>query len=70
MCEGACEHVELRADRTAIFLGSLGDEWAEVSYEIEAQLPGTFHAMPARAEAMYDSRCAGSSAAFSLTVEG
>lgn len=69
VCSGRCEHVELRADRTAIFLSTLGEEAEELSYDIEAQTPGVFTAMPARIETMYDSDCVGSSGSFRLSVE-
>jgi alpha-2-macroglobulin len=68
VCTGRCDHVELRADRTAIFLSTLGVETEELSYDVEAQTPGVFTAMPARIETMYDSGCAGSSGSFRLTV--
>jgi alpha-2-macroglobulin len=68
-CEGDCDHVELRADRTAIFLSVLGERSVELSYDIEAQLPGTFTAMPASAETMYESEVSGTSGSFSLTID-
>jgi hypothetical protein len=68
-CAGRCEHVELRADRTAIFLATLGEDEEELSYDVEAQTPGTFTAMPARLEAMYDGDAWGSSDSFRLVVE-
>ncbi|HEU4411717.1 MAG TPA: alpha-2-macroglobulin family protein [Polyangiaceae bacterium] len=69
VCAGRCDHVELRADRTAIFLSTLGEQPEELSYDVEAQTPGVFTAMPAQIETMYDSGCAGSSGSFRLTVE-
>lgn len=68
VCTGYCAHVELRADRTAIFFDVLGTEPHEVSYDIEAILPGRFSAMPARIETMYEARCVGTSASFALEV--
>jgi hypothetical protein len=68
VCTGECAHVELRADRTAIFLGALGKDEQTLSYDLEAQLEGTFHAMPATAEPMYDGDARGSSGSFTLTV--
>lgn len=68
VCRGHCAHVELRADRTAIFFDVLGTEWHEVSYDIEAILPGRFTAMPARIETMYESRCFATSTSFGLVV--
>lgn len=68
VCRGHCAHVELRADRTAIFFDVLGTEWHEVSYEIEAILPGRFTAMPARIETMYESQCFATSTSFGLVV--
>ena len=69
VCRGHCAHVELRADRTAIFFDALGTDWHEVSYEVEAVLPGRFTAMPARIETMYEGRCFATSASFALVVE-
>lgn len=69
VCKGQCAHVELRADRTAIFFDTLGTDRHEVSYDIEAALPGRFTAMPARIETMYESRCHATSASFALRVE-
>ena len=68
VCRGHCAHVELRADRTAIFFDVLGTEWHEVSYDIEAILAGRFTAMPARIETMYESRCFATSTSFGLVV--
>ncbi len=68
VCHGHTAHVELRADRTAIFFNAIGTDRHEVSYEIEAILPGRFTAMPARVETMYASRCFATSASFALSV--
>jgi len=69
VCRGHCAHVELRADRTAVFFDALGTDWHEVSYEVEAVLPGRFTAMPARIETMYEGRCFATSSSFALVVE-
>lgn len=69
VCKGQCSHVELRADRTAIFFDALGTDWHEVSYDVEAILPGRFTAMPARIETMYEARCFATSSSFGLVVE-
>jgi uncharacterized protein YfaS (alpha-2-macroglobulin family) len=69
VCRGHCAHVELRADRTAIFFDSLGTDRHEVNYDVEAILPGSFTALPARIETMYESRCFATSASFALGVE-
>lgn len=69
VCRGRNAHVELRADRTAIFFDWVGPDEHEVSYDIEAVLPGSFTAMPARIEMMYEARCSATSASFALKIE-
>lgn len=69
VCTGQNAHVELRADRIAIFFDSLGPDEHEVSYDIEAILPGSFSAMPARVDTMYEARCFATSTSFALKIE-
>jgi alpha-2-macroglobulin len=68
VCRGQCAHVELRVDRVAIFLDALGRDEERLSYDIVAQLPGRFTAMPARAGTMYDSELFGTSGSFALAI--
>lgn len=68
VCKGRCAHVELRADRTAIFFDSIDTDEHEVSYDIEAILPGSFTAMPARIDTMYEARCSATSTSFALKI--
>jgi uncharacterized protein YfaS (alpha-2-macroglobulin family) len=53
LCEHRCAHVELRPDRVAFFLSQLPVGVTKLSYELRAEVPGRFHALPARVEAMY-----------------
>ena len=53
VCEYRCAHVELRTDRVAFFLTQLPVGVTKLSYELRAEAPGRFHALPARVEAMY-----------------
>jgi hypothetical protein len=53
ICEHRCAHVELRSDRVAFFLSQLPVGTTKLSYELRAEVPGRFHALPARVEAMY-----------------
>lgn len=53
VCNYACAHAELRADRVALFLSELRVGTTKLSYELRAETPGRFAALPARAEAMY-----------------
>ena len=53
VCNFACAHAELRADRVAMFLSELKVGTTKLSYELRAETPGRFSALPARAEAMY-----------------
>ena len=69
VCAGGCAHVELRAERTSIFVEAVSDQARVLSYDLEAQLSGTFTAMPARAAALYEAEVFGASGSFTLTVE-
>jgi hypothetical protein len=53
VCNYACAQAELRTDRVAMFLSSLPIGTTKLSYELRAEVPGRFPALPARLEAMY-----------------
>ncbi len=53
VCNFACAHAELRTDRVAMFLQQIPVGVTKLSYELRAEVPGKFSALPARAEAMY-----------------
>ncbi|MBX7113973.1 MAG: hypothetical protein K1X64_06510 [Myxococcaceae bacterium] len=53
VCNYACAHAELRTDRVAMFLQQIPVGVTKLSYELRAEVPGTFSALPARSEAMY-----------------
>ncbi len=53
VCAWQCAHVELRSDRVAFFISQLPAGTTKLSYELRAEVPGRFHALPARVEAMY-----------------
>ncbi|MHB8873529.1 MAG: alpha-2-macroglobulin family protein [Myxococcaceae bacterium] len=53
VCNHACAHAELRTDRVAMFLTQIPVGVTKLSYELRAEVPGKFHALPARLEAMY-----------------
>ncbi|MGC4123031.1 MAG: MG2 domain-containing protein [Myxococcales bacterium] len=53
VCNYACAHAELRTDRVAMFLTELRVGTVHLSYELRAEVPGKFHGLPARFEAMY-----------------
>ncbi|MBX7096711.1 MAG: hypothetical protein K1X89_03275 [Myxococcaceae bacterium] len=53
VCSYQCAHAELRTDRVAMFLTSLNVGTTKLSYELRAEVPGKFAALPARFEAMY-----------------
>lgn len=53
VCNYACTHAELRTDRVAMFLTELRVGTVHLSYELRAEVPGKFHGLPARFEAMY-----------------
>ncbi len=53
VCNYACAHAELRTDRVAMFLQAIPVGVTKLSYELRAEVPGRFSALPARLEAMY-----------------
>ncbi|MGV3622968.1 MAG: alpha-2-macroglobulin family protein [Archangium sp.] len=53
VCNYACAHAELRTDRVAMFLQAIPVGVTKLSYELRAEVPGRFAALPARFEAMY-----------------
>lgn len=53
VCNYQCAHAELRTDRVAMFLPSIPVGVTKLSYELRAEVPGRFAALPARFEAMY-----------------
>lgn len=53
VCNYQCAHAELRTDRVALFLQAIPVGVTKLSYELRAEVPGKFAALPARAEAMY-----------------
>ena len=46
-------YVEFRDERVAFFVQALARGKHSVSYRLRAEIPGRFHALPARARAMY-----------------
>ncbi len=53
VCNYQCAHAELRTDRVAMFLQQIPVGVTKLSYELRAEVPGKFAALPARVEAMY-----------------
>lgn len=53
VCNYQCAHAELRTDRVALFLPEVKVGTTRLSYELRAEVPGRFAALPARVEAMY-----------------
>jgi uncharacterized protein YfaS (alpha-2-macroglobulin family) len=53
VCNYRCAHAELRTDRVAMFLQQIPVGITHLSYELRAEVPGKFAALPARVEAMY-----------------
>ena len=54
-------HQELRDRKVAIFVGKMADGFWELRYDLRAETPGEFHALPVVAHAMYvpEVRCNG-----------
>jgi uncharacterized protein YfaS (alpha-2-macroglobulin family) len=62
-------YVEFRDDRVAFFCRSIARGKHSGSYRLRAEIPGKFHAMPARASAMYAPELKGNSDEIQLKVE-
>jgi len=62
-------YVEFRDDRVAFFSRMLARGKHSVSYRLRAEIPGKFHALPARAQAMYAPELKGNSDEIQLKVE-
>jgi alpha-2-macroglobulin len=62
-------YVEFRDERVAFFAGTLARGKHSVSYRLRAEIPGRFHALPARAQAMYAPELRANSNEIQLGVE-
>jgi uncharacterized protein YfaS (alpha-2-macroglobulin family) len=62
-------YVEFRDERVAFFVRSLARGKHSVSYRLRAEIPGRFHVLPARAQAMYAPELRGNSDEIRLGVE-
>jgi uncharacterized protein YfaS (alpha-2-macroglobulin family) len=61
-------YVEFRDERVAFFVTSLSRGKHSVSYRLRAEIPGRFHALPARGAAMYAPELKGNSDEIRLEV--
>jgi uncharacterized protein YfaS (alpha-2-macroglobulin family) len=61
-------HAEWRDRKVALFADKLAQGVWEMRYELRAEVPGTFHALPVMAEAMYVPEIKGNSDEIRLTV--
>jgi uncharacterized protein YfaS (alpha-2-macroglobulin family) len=62
-------YVEFRDERVAFFARTLARGKHSVSYRLRAEIPGRFHALPARAQAMYAPELRANSDEIQLKVE-
>jgi alpha-2-macroglobulin len=62
-------YVEFRDERVAFFARTLGRGKHSVSYRLRAEIPGRFHTLPARAQAMYAPELRANSDEIRLGVE-
>ena len=62
-------YVEFRDERVAFFTRTLARGKHSVSYRLRAEIPGRFHALPARAQAMYAPELRANSDEIQLKVE-
>jgi uncharacterized protein YfaS (alpha-2-macroglobulin family) len=67
--DGLCANLELRDEKVAFFIGSLKQGEYSISYELRAEIPGSFHGMPASAFAMYVPEFSSISGEFRVTIE-
>lgn len=65
---GLGSHMELRDERVAFFATYLNQGKHRIAYRLRAEIPGEFHALPARAECMYAPLVRGNSASRVLRV--
>jgi uncharacterized protein YfaS (alpha-2-macroglobulin family) len=61
-------YVEFRDDRVAFFARTLARGTHSVAYRLRAEIPGRFHALPARAQAMYAPELKGNSDEIQLSI--
>ncbi|NUM34574.1 MAG: hypothetical protein HUU50_08525 [Candidatus Brocadiae bacterium] len=59
---------EERDDRLVVFFTYYSSEERKISYRLRAEIPGVYHAMPARAEMMYFPEVSGHSSEKKLTI--
>ena len=62
-------HQELRDTKVALFLDHVPKGTWEIGYELVAEAPGSYHAMPTRAQAMYAPHVRCNSDEIRLTVK-
>jgi alpha-2-macroglobulin len=62
-------YVEFRDERVAFFARALDRDKHSVSYRLRAEIPGRFHALPARAQAMYAPELRANSDEIQLRIE-
>ncbi len=62
-------YVEFRDERVAFFVARMNRGGHSVSYRLRAEIPGRFHALPARAQAMYAPELRGNSDEIRLGVQ-
>lgn len=64
----AVANLELRDDRVVFFLSELNQGKLKLEYRLRAEIPGTFHAMPAHGFAMYAPELKATSEEMRLTI--
>lgn len=66
--DGLGAHMELRDERVAFFATYLNQGTYDIKYRLRAEIPGTFHALPSRAECMYTPYVRGNGASRVLKI--
>ena len=66
---GLCSNMELRDELVAFFVSRLPQGERSISYNVRAEIPGTFHAVPATGYAMYTPDLRANAASFVIKVK-
>jgi len=63
-----CSNMELRDEKVVFFVGTLEQGKHAITYQMRAEVPGRFHALPTQAYAMYAPRVKGISDEWIMTI--
>ncbi len=66
---GTYANMEIRDDKTVFFVSYMNQGKHVIKYELRAEIPGIFHSMPAKVNAMYVPRLKGNSSSTILKIK-